>query len=187
MTTGTGQSIRRSHFGEHDNPSEVLQLTPVLTFDKLVTFSNVGGANEFASTVIAALPVGDFQIFGGVLHLDVFESTAQANLIDTFAVSYSLGTTATADNTLSGTDVDLLTLQTSAAASGGVAPHQVKMLDGTFTLPGGTAAGHYVPNNDGSKEVNLNMTILDASISGAVTLRVRGTLQFSYVAYGKNS
>ena len=110
----------------------------MLIFDKVVTLSNVGAAVEFVGTPIAGLPVGDIQIFGGVLHLDVFENTAQANLIDNFVVTYSLGTTPTADNSLATTDIDLMTAKTAAAATGGVAPHQKQVLDGLSVVAGAT-------------------------------------------------
>lgn len=192
MATGTGQSIRRSHFGEHDNPSETIQLTPVMTFDKLVTFSDVGAAAEFATTVICGLPIGDLLIIGGFLHLDVFESTPQGNIVDTYTVTVSLGTTPTADNNLTTptTDQDLLIGAAASAAVAGVTPHIRRTLDGAAVLGGLSAtADGYIDNNAGDKEVNLNLTLPDADITTGAgrVLRCKGTLQYAYVAFGKNA
>src|SRR6476469_9241480 len=104
MATGTGaKSGRVDRIGQGNDPAIDIAAPRLFLFDKLVTFSNVGGAVEFASTPLVGLPLGHFIVFGGFLHLDVFESTPQANLVDTFNVTCSLGTTATVDNTLATT------------------------------------------------------------------------------------
>lgn len=187
MTTGTGANQHRaSRFGKHDDPAQLLTLGDPIQFDKTITMSNVGGAVEFGSVAIAALPQGDLMVLGGVLHLDLIV-TGQANISQTFTPSYSLGTSATADNALAGTEIDLLTAQTAGAATSGVSPHQKKTLDGATVVGSGTAASKYIDNNAGSKVVNLNVTIPDAQQSGAGTVRVRGTLRLATAAFGKNS
>lgn len=183
MVIGSGAKLRPDKQGQGGNPAIGVKYVSV-QFDKVVPFSNVGGAVEFASVVLAGLPVANLQMLGGLLHIEAFESTAQANIIDTFAITYSLGSAPTVDNTLATTEIDLLTAKTLAAATGGVSPHGKNTLDGLSTVAGAisTAPG-YIDNTAGDKEVNLNMTLPDNNVSGVGSLRVRGSLRFAYVAY----
>jgi len=189
MTTGTGANLhRRNRFGDHDSPIEKITSDVPIQFDKTITMSNVGGAVEFGSVVIAGLPVGDLLIFGGVLHLDLIV-TGQANISQTFTPSYSLGTTPTADNNLGApaTDFDFLAAKTAGAATSGVSPHQKQVLDGTAIVASGTANSKYIDNNAANKTLSLNVTIPDAQQSGAGTVRVKGSLKLAYAGLSKNS
>lgn len=188
MTTGTGANLhRRSRFGDHDSPIERIVSDVPIQFDKTITMSNVGGAVEFGSAVIAGLPVGDLLVLGGVLHLDLIV-TDQANISQTFTPSYALGTTATADNNLGApaTDFDFLAGKTAGAATDGVSPHQKQVLDGT-AIVAGAAGTKYIDNNAANKTLSLNVTIPDAQQTGAGTVRVRGSLKLAYVGLSKNS
>lgn len=187
MATGSGEKSRTSRFGDQDAVSvSIAGPERLFLFDKLVPFSNVGGAVEFAATPIAALPKGNIIVLGGYLHLDVLESPAQANIIDTFALSYALGTVATVNNSLAdATDFDLKTAVTLAAATGGVAPHSKGVLDGAKVMAM-NPANAYIDNTAGSLAVFLNMTLPDAAVSGAGSLRVKGTLRLVTIGFGLN-
>jgi hypothetical protein len=188
MVASSGSKQRLDRIGQgNDLGSDPLHLTYV-TFDKLVTFSNVGAAIEFASLPLCGLPRGDFLVAGGVLQLDVTESPAQANLVDTFNLTTALGTTATADLTLAGTDINLLTAAAAGVASGGVSPHIKRALNGINTLAGAAgAAADTFNNNAGALAVFLNMTLPDADISGLVTLRCKGSIRLVTIGFGKNA
>lgn len=189
MATGTGaKSGRIDRIGQGNDPAIDLAAPRLFTFDKLVTFSSVGGAIEFASTPLVGLPLGHFIVFGGFLHLDVFENTPQANLVDTFNVTASLGTTATADNALATTEINLLTAAAAGVAVGGVSPHIARAFDGINTVAGAlaAAAGTFA-NPTGTLACFLNMTIPDADVSGVATVRVRGSVRIAACGLGKNS
>lgn len=186
MVAASGANqFRNSRFGDKEDPAQSMALGDPIPFDKVITMSNVGGAVEFGSVAIAALPVGDVVVLAGVLSLDLIESSA--NIVDTFTPTYSLGTTATADNALATTEIDLLTAKTAGAATGGVSPHQKQVLDGAAVVASGTAASKYIDNNAAGKAVFLNVTIPDAQQTGAATLRVRGSLRLAVAGLGKNS
>ena len=174
MSTGTGAKARRARTGQQD-PAQSVSLI-LQTFDKLITMSNVGGAVEFGSTPLVGLPIGDFIVMGGVLSLDAIESSA--NIVNTFNVTTALGTTATADNTLAGTEINLLTAAAAGAATGSLSP-RIKRVIAAVATP--------FDNNNAALAAFLNVTLPDADISGAASLRVRGTLRLLIAGLGKNA
>lgn len=185
--TTSSEKLRVDRLGQGNDPAQDGYRSVLIAFDRIATFSNVGGAVEFAAVSLAGLPKADIIIVGGYLHLDAFESPAQANIIDTFALSYSLGTVATVNNSLAdATDFDLKTAVTIAAATAGVAPHDKGVLNGAKVLAMNPASA-YFDNNDGLKAVFLNMTLPDNNISGLATLRVKGTLRLLTQGLGKNA
>jgi hypothetical protein len=188
MVASSGSKQRLDRIGQgNDLGSDPLKLTYV-TFNKLVTFSNVGGAVEFASTPLCGLPRGDFLVLGGVLQLDVTEDPASALLSDTYNVTAALGTTATADLTLATTEINLLTAAAAGAAVAGVSPHVKRAFDGINTIAGALAAAAGTFNNNaGALAVFLNMTLPDADVSGLITVRVRGSVRLVTVGFGKNA
>lgn len=179
-----GAKIRSNRFGQTDDPSTKRDGRLEVPFDVVADFSNDGAAVEWASVVIASLPVGLFLVLGGVLHLQAVDAVTGGTISDTFTLSASLGTTATADNTPTGDDVNLATHTALNAAVGGVASVS-RGLNGIETVAGAAgAAPGYQDNSDGSLEVNLNLTLPDANISGVGSLRVRGLLVLDYCGYG---
>jgi len=174
MVTGNGVKARRPRTGLGD-PAQLLSLI-VQPFDKLITMSNVGGAIEFGSTGLVGLPIGDFIVMGGMLALDAIESSA--NIVNTFNVTTALGTTATADLTLSGTEINLLAAAAAGAATSSVSP-RIKRAIAAVAAP--------FDNNNAALAAFLNVTLPDADISGAATLRVRGTLRLLIAGLGKNT
>lgn len=188
MTTGSNAGNRVNRLGAGDDPAQKPFGLIDVTFNKLVTFSNVGGAIEFASTPLCGLPLGDFIVFGGVLHLDVTEDPLTANIVNTYTVTAALGTAATADLTLSGNEINLLTALSAGAAVSSVSPHVTRNLDGVNTVAGALSLGAGTFRNPtGTLAVFLNMTLPDADISGLATLRVKGRLKLTYSAFGRNN
>lgn len=191
MATGSNAGNRVNRVGAGDDPAQKPFGLIDVSFNKLVLFSAVGGAIEFASTPLCGLPLGDFIVFGGVLHLDVTEDPLTANIVNTYTVSTALGTTATADLTLSGTEINLMNTFIASAAVSSVTPHITRNLDGINTVAGAlAAAAGTFRNPTGALAVFLNMTLPDADISGNPTpasLRVKGRLKLAYSAFGKNT
>jgi hypothetical protein len=188
MVLDNGSKRRVDRIGQgNDLALDPLKVTFV-TFDKLVTFSNVGGAIEFAAVPLCGLPRGDFLVAGGVLQLDAFEDPSDPELVQTFNLTTALGTTATVDLTLATTEINLLTAAAAGVASGGVGPHVKRALDGINTLAGaaGAAAGTF-NNNAGALAVFLNMTLPDADVTGPVTFRIKGSIRIVTIGFGKNA
>ncbi len=186
MASGNSSKNRVDRLGDGNDAAQDIQLK-VFPFSALLNFSNVGGVVEFAAANIAPLPRGDIIVVGGYLHLDALERPAQANIIDAFILSYSLGTVATVNNSLAdATDFNLKTAVTLAAATGGVAPHDKGVLNGAAVMAM-NPANAYIDNNAGARAVFLNATLPDASISGVGSLRVRGTLSLATIGFGRNA
>lgn len=188
VTNQAGSKIRRNRMGAGDDPAQTGFRIAEIPFNKLVTFSNAGGAVEFAAAAIAGLPLGHFIVAGGFLHLDVTEDPLTANISNTYTVTCSLGTTATADNSLATTEVNLLTAAAATIAVASVTPHIARALDGANVLSGAAAAAAGVfANPTGTLAVFLNMTLPDADVSGLASLRVKGVLRLLTLGLGKNS
>lgn len=188
MATGSSAKTRLDRVGQGNDPAQDAGPGKLIQFSKLVTFSNVGGAVEFASIPLCGLPLGHFIVAGGFLHLDAFEETPQATIVDTFNLTASVGTAATADNALAGSEINLLTALAAGAAVAGVSPHVARAFDGINTLAGAlaAAAGTFA-NPTGTLAAFLNLTLPDADISGLGTLRIKGSVRIVTLGLGKNS
>lgn len=180
----TGSKIRSNRIGQGDNPETKRGGRVDVLFDTTVTFSDDGAAAEWATAVIAGLPPGLLLVQGGALFLEAIDAVTGGAISDTFVLSASLGTTATADNSPATTDINLATHVALTAATGGVA-RVSRGLNGLSTVAGATsAAPGYIDNSDGTTVVNLNLTLADASVSAEGSLRVRGRLVLDYDGYG---
>ncbi len=110
----------------------------------------------FGSSTLGGLPEGNILFFGAVAYVTI--RTAAGGIIATFTGAYSLGTTATADSTLSATEINLVPQTTLAAATAGVSPR-------TRGTSGATESGVILNNTTNTLRVFLNLLIDDASIS----------------------
>jgi hypothetical protein len=113
----------------------------------------------FGSAVLGGLPAGNLAILAAVAYLQ-FTKNPAASVIATFEGDFSIGTTATADATLSGTDANIIaSTSMGIAAVAGVSPM-------TRAVAGVPVAATIFDNTDGAMELNLNVLIDDLSISG---------------------
>lgn len=134
------------------------------------------GAPGFGTAVIAGLPQGNLLFLGAVGYLQV--ETADADVTATFTGSFSVGTVATVDGDVADAgEADILPATTLNAATAKVSP--VTRAASTDALGGGI-----IDNTDGSLELNLNLLIDDASISGAATFTANGVLHIAYIRLG---
>jgi hypothetical protein len=145
----------------------------ILTFNSVqVTVGNTTGAS-FGSQKIYDFPLGRILILGGRANL-TFNWAGQ--IVATGSGDFSLGTTATADATLGGTDVDLMA--------------STAMLD-PFVAGIGTGVGSLVGNTnfDGTgtaKDMYLNLIVDDADVADADSdvITITGTIEFSWINLG---
>jgi hypothetical protein len=133
------------------------------------------GAPGFGTVVIGDFPEGNILFLGAIAYLQF--STADADVTATFDGDYSVGITPTADNVLSTTDADIIPSTPLGAATGKLSP--VVRGASTDALGGGI-----LDNTDGSLELNLNLLIDDAAISGAADFTVNGYVQASFIVLG---
>lgn len=131
--------------------------------------------NGWATAVAGDFPDGNILFLGATAYLQVTKAAAASGITATFTGTYALGTTPTADATLSTTDANLTGVATLSAATAGVSP--------VTRAAGSTAV--LLDNTDGSLEINVNVTIDDASISSDTQgATVDGVIDLVYVILG---
>lgn len=125
----------------------------------------------FGSVAIEGLPEGNLLILGAVANL---QFTAGANTTTTWTGSFAIGSSANADTSLSGTEIDFVGATTINAATASVSP----------ITRGTGAVQSIVDNTDLSKVLNLNVLIDDASISGTTPVTVSGFVSLAMIVLG---
>lgn len=130
----------------------------------------------WGTAVIGDLPEGNILLLGAVSYAQ-FTGPTSASLVDTFAGNYGIGSTPADDATITNGDVDIIQSTALSAATAEVSP----LTRGTSA---GSAAGVILDNTDGSLELNLNLLIADADISGTVAMTATGILHLSYIVLG---
>lgn len=143
----------------------------------LVKFKDVPIAVAVASGVgFGTAVVGDFPE-GNILYLGAvsYAQFTSADIDDTSDLGdYAIGTTPTADATLSGTNANIVASVALGAATSGVSP--------LVRSTGATAA--VLDNTDGSLELNLQLIIDDANISGTADFTAEGWVEVVYAVLG---
>ena len=127
----------------------------------------------FGTAVIGDFPAGNILLLGAVSYLQF--TTADGDVQTTFDGDYSIGTTPTADATLSGTEINVVPSTALGAATAGVSP---------VVRGASTAAPAILDNTDGSLELNLNLLVDDANISGTGDFTVSGVVHIAYTVLG---
>lgn len=134
------------------------------------------GAPGFGTAVIAGLLQGNLLFLGAVAYLQF--TTADADVTATFDGDYSIGTVATVDGDVADAgEADIVPSTALGAATAKVSP--VVRGASTDALGGGV-----IDNTDGSLELNLNLLIDDAAISGAAGFTVSGVVNIAYIVLG---
>lgn len=132
----------------------------------------------FGSCVIGDLPEGNFLFLGAVAYVQFDSAGGQAGVVDDWDGDFSIGTTATADATIDGTDANIIPSTATTQAATEDAPR-------TRGASTATLSGAVFDNTDGSLEFNLNLIIDDADISADnIALTATGELYISYVMLG---
>lgn len=171
MGKGLPRSLARS--GAHGgSTSGVVKTIRVAAVALSVTGATGVG---WATAVVGDFPQGNILLMGCTSYLQFTKGAAASGIQATFDGDYSLGTTPTADNTLSGTDVNVVPSTALGAAVAGVSP----VVRGASS---GGAMGTILDNTDGSLELNVNLLIDDANISAdAQPMTVSGTISIAYM------
>lgn len=136
--------------------------------------SVVGGSGVgFGSAIIGDLPKGNILILGAVAYMAISGPGGNADLVDTFVGDFGIGTTPAGDATISAGDVDIIQSTSLAAATAEVGPRTR-----ATHLPADVGEIH--DNTDDSLELNVNVLVDDASISGTVPMTITGELTLLY-------
>lgn len=129
----------------------------------------------FGSAVIGDFPAGNILLLGAVSYMQF--TTADGDVVATYDGDYSIGSAANADTSLSGSEVDVVASTALGAATAGLSP----LVRGTSAA---AIAGTVLDNTDGSLELNLNLLIDDANISGTGSFTADGVVYVSYIVLG---
>ena len=168
MTKGLQRSIRRGPPQDRGIITETFELR-----DFKITVDGATGIG-FGTAVLADFHEGNIVFLAAVGNL-IFAGPISGDLVDTWDGDYSVGTTATADSTLATTEIDVITSTTIPQAVAEVTANARGVSDQNDI-------GELHDNTDGSLELNLNMLIDDADISGdGVVITVNGAVKVSYL------
>lgn len=157
------------------NPKRTSVVKQIIPFNDLALSVDGATGVGFNAAVAADLPEGNILFLGAVAYARVTRPSTSTGIQATFDGDFSIGTTPTADATLSTTDANIVSSSPLGAATAGVSP----VARGT----GNTSV--VLDNTDGSLELNFNLIIDDANISAddqAVT--VDGYMVLSYIVLG---
>jgi hypothetical protein len=134
------------------------------------------GAPGFGTSVIAGLPQGNILYLGGVAYLRFF--TSDADVTATFDGDFSIGTVPTVDNDVAdANEADIIPSTAMGAATAKLSP----VIRGVST---DALGGLIIDNTANTLELNLNVLIDDAAISGAAVFTVNGTVSLAYLVMG---
>lgn len=137
-----------------------------------VPITDPGGAVGYGTAVFGTLPEGNVLIVGVVANLQL--SSASAGIGATFVGTFAVGTAATADATLNGSEVNIVPATAASAAVAKVAPIKRATLSSAIII------------DNTAKDLNLNMniTVPDADLTAASTMQVDGEIYVAYVVMG---
>lgn len=169
MTKGLQRSLSRGPKATKDVVTERLVLNTVMAFT-----GETDAAVE-ATAYLANLPEGNILLLGAVANL-TFTGPTSDDLANDFQGDFGIGTTPADDNTISGTDVDIVGSTAIAAATAEVSAGN----------RGTNATQAIIDNTAGTGEMNLNV-LLDANeVTNAeeVSITVTGTVDLAYIVLG---
>lgn len=144
--------------------------------DLTINVANGTAAPGQGTAVLAGLPQGNLLFLGAVSYLQF--ATADADIIATFDGDYSIGTVPNADADLADAgEADIVPSTALGAATAKLSP--VVRAASTDALGGGV-----IDNTDGSLELNLNLLIDDASMSGDAAFTANGVVHIAFIVLG---
>jgi hypothetical protein len=168
MAKGLPRSLGRSAALQ----SAVKKLTiPLRSVPVVVT--STGIAIGWGTSVISGLPEAHLRVMAVACSMTLSGNGADANLSDTWAGDFGIGTTPANDATITAGDVDLIASTALAAATAEVSP-TVVVANGVDLI---------LDNTDGLLEVNLNVLVDAADIvdDQSVTLTADGVVEITVI------
>lgn len=145
-----------------------------ITFDETITITDPGGAAGYGTVTLYPLPEGQILFLGAQANVTLTKQ--DANIGDTFAGDYALGTASATDSTLDGNEVNLAPSTAYGPASSGV--------DTGPLASTASEGGLVLDNTGGSASLKLNMLVDDADITSDGDVRVQGELFLVYTVLG---
>jgi hypothetical protein len=153
------------------NPIQKLRIA----IDETMQFTGITTTVVRQEVVIGDFPEGNILLLGATGYVGLTGPTS-ADLSDTFAGDFSVGSAPNADTSLSGSEVDIL----PATALGPATAEAIALTRAA------NATAVMLDNTDGSLEVNLNVLIDADNITNAVAvdIAVQGFVDIAYIVLG---
>ena len=149
-----------------------------IPFNVLVTLAD--GNPGAGSAVIRKLPQGNLMFLGALAYATF--TKVSGSITDTFDGDFGIGTTPDANASLATTDVDIIQSTAMGAATAGVSPRIRSVTANTSGILTNNVT--IIDNTAADLELNLNVLIDDAAISGAAVVRAKGTLYLAVMKMG---
>jgi hypothetical protein len=137
----------------------------------VVAMTDVGASGAWGTAILGGLPEGNILLLAAVSYVRLTGGAGQSS---TFVATTAVGTAPTADQTLAGAEVDVLAAAAMSAATASVSP----------VTRAATATAQMIDNTDGSKELNLNVTLVDAGSTANGNMTADGVIHIAYVVMG---
>ncbi len=174
------KGLPRSH--KHANKSIAPIVKDVIVIkNKTVTLTeDAGGQPAWATLQVGDFPEGNILFLGAVSYFQFSGTGSDGDLVDTWEGDYGVGTTPSTDDTtpLATTKEDIIATVAIAAATAEVSPK-------TRSVSADGEAGVLYDNTDGSLELNLNVLVDAADITGDDSvLTISGELYIAYIVLG---
>lgn len=171
-----GKGLPRSMSRGAAQRQEIIKQTIVVRDVALSTITGATGVAQDATAVIGDFPEGNILFLGAVGYFQFSGSGSDANLTADWQGDYSVGTAATADVTLNGSEIDILPSTELAAATAEVSP-RTRASNATQVM---------FDNTDGSLEINMNFVIDADEVTNTedVVITVDGELHIAYIVLG---
>ncbi len=176
------KGLPRSHAASNKSLAPIVRDTIVVKAKTVVLTEDAGGQPAWATLIVGDFPEGNVLFLGAASYFTFSGSGADADLGDTWAGDYGVGTTPSIDDTdpLATTFEDIIATVAIAAATAEVSPR-------TRGVSTDGEAGVMYDNTDGSLELNLNILVDAADITGDDSvLTIDGELYIVYVVLGND-
>lgn len=176
------KGLPRSHRNANKAVASIVRDVIVVKAKDVILTEDVGGQPAWATLVVGDFPEGNILFLGAVAYFTFAGSGADADLGDTWVGDYGVGTTPSTDDTtpLATTFEDITGTVAIAAATAEVSPR-------TRGVSANADSGLIYDNTDGSLELNLNVLVDAADITGDDSvLTVDGELYISYIVLGND-
>ncbi len=176
------KGLPRSHASANKSLAPIVRDTIVVKAKTVTLTEDAGGQPAWATLVIGDFPEGNVLFLGAASYFTFSGSGSDADLGDTWEGNYGVGTVPSTDDTdpIATTQEDIIKVVDIAAATAEVSPR-------TRSVSTDGEAGVMYDNTDGSLELNLNILVDAANITGDDSvLTIDGELYIVYVVLGND-
>lgn len=171
MGKGLPRSLARGNFLDQEL-IKVKDLVSVASF----TITDLGVLGGHGTAVLRGLPEGNICLLGAVVNVSL--EAGAGGIIGAWIGNFAIGSAPSVDATALATDkADVISSTALAAAAAGVSPK-------TRGASTPTEAGTVFDNTAGTLELNLNVTLPDASLTAADTMTATVEVYLAYTLLG---